>query len=73
MVAGINRSCLVISCRISHLGINPERGGRPPSESRVTKDMIESSGALVVDTEIELIFVELSVLKRRNIEVVIIM
>lgn len=72
-MAGIRRSCLVSSCRISHLGMKPESGGSPPSESRVVKAMIESSGDLVVDVEIELIFVELSELKSRNIEVVIIM
>lgn len=73
MVAGSRRSCLVISCRMSHFGMNPERGGRPPNESRVSKEMSESSGDLVADTEIELIFVELSVLNKRNIEVVMMM
>lgn len=72
-MAGIRRSCLVISCKISHFGMNPESGGRPPNESKVSKDMSDSSGDLVADTEIELIFVELSVLNKRNIEVVIIM
>lgn len=33
-VAIIGRSCFVSSCRISHFGINPVNGGRPPSESR---------------------------------------
>lgn len=32
-VAMIGRSCFVSSCRISHFGMNPVSGGRPPSDS----------------------------------------
>lgn len=34
IVAVRGRSCFVNSCRISHFGMKPVSGGRPPSESK---------------------------------------
>lgn len=33
IVAVRGRPCFANSCRISHFGINPVRGGRPPSDN----------------------------------------
>jgi len=71
-VAGINRPCFVSSWRISHLGIKPVRGGNPPRERRVIIIIIDSRGALVVDEEIELIFIELKILNKKKVVSVII-
>ena len=67
IVAGINRLCCVNSWRISHLGINPESGGNPPRERRVSKVMMDRRGDLVDDEAIELILVELKILNRRKV------
>lgn len=72
-MAGIKRFCLVISWRISHLGMNPVRGGSPPNERRVSIVMMVSNGDLVDEIAIELIFVVLFVLKRRNRDEVMMM
>lgn len=66
------RFCFVSSCRISHFGINPDNGGRPPSDSRVIRAMIDRSGDFDDDDAIELIFVELNVLNSKNVVRVII-
>lgn len=71
-VAGIIKFCLVSSCKISHFGIKPDRGGRPPRERRVMRAIMESKGDFDEDEEIELILVELSVLNRRKVVEVII-
>lgn len=34
MVAVAGNSCIVSSCKMSHFGINPVSGGRPPRDSR---------------------------------------
>lgn len=67
MVAGIIRFCLVNSCKISHLGMKPVRGGSPPKERSVIRVIIVSMGDLVVEIVMELIFVELNVLNRRKV------
>lgn len=36
----------IISCMISHLGENPEKGGKPPVDIRVTRMDIRKIGAL---------------------------
>ena len=46
MVAGRGRSCFTISLITSHLGINPERGGRPPRESRTGVNVAARMGVL---------------------------
>lgn len=71
-MAGMKRFCLVISWRISHLGMKPVRGGSPPRERRVNMNIIVSSGDLVEEMAIELIFVTLLVLSNRNSDDVII-
>lgn len=53
--------------------MKPVRGGSPPKERSVIMDMIVSSGDLVDEMVIELIFVVLLVLRRRNIDEVIVM
>lgn len=72
IVAGMNRLCFVNSCKISHLGIKPERGGNPPKERRVIRAITDSSGDLVDDEEMELIFIELKILNKRKVVSVII-
>ena len=72
MVAKINKFCLVISCKISHLGMNPVRGGSPPRESRVNIVIMINNCDLVDEIAIELIFVVLFRLNKRNMEEVII-
>lgn len=42
----IVRSCLIISCAISHLGIKPVRGGRPLSDRSVRRESADKTGAL---------------------------
>lgn len=49
--------CLVSSCRISHFGMNPVRGGSPASESIVTKFTVVMIGAFVQLVARTLIFV----------------
>lgn len=46
-MAVIGRSCLVNSCKIIHFGINPVRGGKPPSDNIVIIVMVTIAGALV--------------------------
>ena len=45
----------IISVMISHLGINPVRGGKPPRDSRVMDVMGSIIGILFHRREIELI------------------
>lgn len=47
MVAVRGSPCLVSSFRIIHLGIKPERGGRPPRERRTMGRREVITGALV--------------------------
>lgn len=41
------RFCVVSSSRTSHFGMKPVRGGRPPSDSRVSIIMMVSVGESV--------------------------
>lgn len=68
MVAMGARSCFVSSCRISHFGINPVSGGRPPSERRTRGVRVVMAGAFVHEVASELILVALLSLKIRNVE-----
>lgn len=65
------RSCLVISWRISHLGMNPVRGGSPPKERRVRGAIAVRAGALVHEMASWLIVVALFALKIRKVGIVI--
>lgn len=53
------RSCLVSSCRISHFGRKPVRGGRPPRDRRIRGRSIVRAGVLAHDMARELIVVVL--------------
>lgn len=44
IVAVRGRSCLASSCKINHFGINPVRGGRPPSESKTRAVVVAKIG-----------------------------
>lgn len=57
---------------ISHFGMKPVRGGRPPRESRMRGVRAVRAGAFVQDVARVLIFVDLLSLNMRNIENVII-
>lgn len=60
--------CFVSSCRISHLGIKPERGGRPPRERRTRVVSAARVGAFVHEVARVLIVRELLVFSARNAE-----
>lgn len=62
---------MVSSCRISHFGAKPVKGGRPPRERRVKGAMEARIGALVQALARVVIFVEDKNLKIRNVEMVI--
>lgn len=63
--------CLVNSCKISHFGINPVRGGRPPNDSRTRGIRDVRMGVLAHDVAKELIVVVLLNKKMRKEEEVI--
>lgn len=71
IVATGARSCLVSSWRISHLGINPVRGGRPPRDRRIRGVRAVRAGVLAQEVARELIVVALFSLKVRNVDRVI--
>lgn len=60
------------SCKISHFGINPVSGGRPPRESSTRGVRDVRAGALAQDVARALILVELLSLNTRNVENVMI-
>jgi len=63
---------LVSSCKISHLGMNPDRGGRPPKDSTIKGKKAVSAGALDHEVANEFIVVELLLLRVMKAEVVMI-
>lgn len=65
------RFCLVSSCRMSHFGINPVRGGSPPIDKSRRGVSVVSAGALAQEEASVLMFVALFSLKIRNREDVI--
>lgn len=65
--------CLVSSCRISHFGMKPVNGGRPPRDRRRRGASAVSAGAFAQEEARVLIFVAAPSLNTRNVEVVIIM
>jgi len=70
MVAKGARSCLDSSWRISHLGINPVRGGSPPRENKSRGDRAVRAGALVQEVASILMLVVLfnwNVMKAENV------
>lgn len=64
---------MVSSWRISHLGINPVRGGRPPRERRMKGAKRVRTGIFVCEVASALIFVVLLSLKSKKIEEVMTM
>lgn len=71
-MAGRARSCFVNSWRMSHFGMKPVRGGRPPSE-RSTRGVREvSTGVFAQEVARVLMLVEVFNLKTRNVAVVIV-
>lgn len=62
----------VISWIISHFGINPERGGSPPIDRRVTRARAVMMGALfhVCDSD-RVVVVELAINSMNMVEVMI--
>ena len=71
MAAGA-RSCLVNSWRISHFGINPVRGGRPPNDRRIRGTRDVRAGAFAQEVASMLMFVALFNLNTRNVDDVMI-
>jgi len=73
MVAVRGRSCLASSCRMSHFGAKPVRGGRPPSERRIRGARPARAGALAHAVARVLMLVEFELLNVRNAEEVMMM
>ena len=65
------RSCFVNSWRIIHLGMKPERGGRPPRERRIIGAIAVKAGVLAQEAASVFTVVEELVLKIRKVEKVI--
>lgn len=65
-------SCLVSSCRISHFGIKPVKGGRPPRDNKIRGARHVIAGDLVQEMARVLMLVDLLSLNTRNVEEVII-
>lgn len=71
MEAKRGRACFVNSCRISHLGMNPDKGGRPPRDSTIRGNKAVRIGALDQEVASEFIVVEPVVRKVMKAEAVI--
>lgn len=56
------------SCRISHFGIKPVSGGRPPNDSKIRGVREVSAGILAQEMARVLILVDLLSLNTRNVE-----
>lgn len=66
MAVGVS-PCLVNSSRISHLGINPVRGGRPPKDRRIRGVMVARMGIFAHAVARELMVVVSFSLKTRKV------
>lgn len=53
---------------MSHLGIKPESGGRPPKDRRIRGVMAVRAGVLAQEVARELMFVDLLILNTMNVE-----
>lgn len=58
------------SVMIAHFGRNPVRGGRPPSDSKISRIVNRVEGVLFHVREIEFIVVELFIIRVKNIGIV---
>lgn len=65
-VAIRGRLCVASSCRINHFGINPVRGGRPPSDNITRAVVIVRVGFLDQTTASVLMFVAEETLRVRK-------
>lgn len=72
-VATMGRSCFVSSCKISHFGMNPVSGGKPPNESRTRAAVDARTGFFGQAVARVLILVVANVFRVRNAAEVIIM
>lgn len=64
--------CFASSCKMSHFGIKPERGGRPPSDNSTRAVSAARVGDLVHEIARVLMVMELLVFSVRNAEDVMI-
>lgn len=62
------RSCLVSSCKISHLGMNPVSGGSPPRDKRTRGVSAVRAGVFAQAVASMLMLVDLLSLNTRNVE-----
>ena len=71
-VGRITLSFFVISWMIIHFGMNPDRGGSPPIDKRVTRTRMVITGILflVCDSD-KMVVVELAMNRVNMVEVVI--
>lgn len=67
MVAVSGRFCVVSSCKISHFGMNPVRGGSPPRDSSVKAAVAVMTGVFGQFIARVLIFVASINLNVRNV------
>jgi hypothetical protein len=67
-VADSGSSCFVSSCKISHFGIKPERGGRPPRDNNTRAVNAARVGDLVHEVARVLMVKELLVFNVRKAE-----
>lgn len=72
-MARAGKFCLVSSCKISHFGINPVSGGRPPNASRASIAVIVAIGVFAHFVDRVLIFVADRVISVKNaVDVIVI-
>lgn len=57
---------------MSHFGIKPDSGGRPPRERRIRGVIAVRAGVLAQEVDRELMFVDLLILKTINVEKVMV-
>lgn len=65
-MAAAGRFCFANSCRISHFGMNPVSGGRPPSDNSTRAVVVVRIGLFDQTIERVLIFVADDVFRVRN-------
>lgn len=71
IVAVVVRLCVVSSCRISHFGINPVRGGSPPSDINTISTKAVVVGEIIHEVVRSLIVFDEDNISSMNVEVVI--
>lgn len=71
-MAVMPRSCFVSSWRISHLGMKPVSGGKPPNDRRIKGIRDEMIGVLAHEIVKVPIVVVLFIMKARKVEDVMI-